>query len=414
MYRYSKYNRIFSEGNIREVFNRTLDKIVDNIEKESEDYILNVNQTEYVNHLSNELLLDTPSILFENVYADVYEDDISTNDLPFHFNRGSNETIRKEIIQFFLPVEGNISLLKYSPASSISISSGGNFTIASQTIVAEFINFYNDAEKIKKNYDDEVNGIRRNYSTLISDIKNFNDSIKSLINKELSKRKSKLLKKNNLMSSLGVPLKNKSSISKTFSIPQPKIRKKLQINKPLVNEKGYKPEPTLSKDDYLHILKLINDVGKNFERLPSTYKDKGEEDLRDHILITLDPNFELGSASGETFNKSGKTDIQLRYDSSVVFIAECKFWTGEKGYLKTISQLLNYLTWRDTKASVIIFVRQKDFTSILTKVKISTKSHSNYLGYVNNNDENWFNYRFHINGDQNREIKLAIQLYHLP
>lgn len=91
--------------------------------------------------------------------------------------------------------------------------------------------------------------------------------------------------------------------------------------------------------------------------MQSVYKDKGGEDLKDHVLLTLDPNFEFGSASGETFNKSGKTDIQLRYDSSVVFIAECKFWIGEKNYLATIDQLLGYLTLRDTKAPVVIFVR---------------------------------------------------------
>ena len=98
----------------------------------------------------------------------------------------------------------------------------------------------------------------------------------------------------------------------------------------------------------------------------------------------------------------------------MIFIAECKFWSGEKGYLKTISQLLNYLTWRDTKASVVMFVRQKDFTTILEKVETSTNQHENYLGFVNKSDENWFNYRFHINGDKNRELKLAVQLYHLP
>ena len=61
-----------------------------------------------------------------------------------------------------------------------------------------------------------------------------------------------------------------------------------------------------------------------------------------------------------------------------------------------------------------MFVRQKDFTSILEKVEISTKEQNNYLGFVDKSDENWFNYRFHINGDKNRELKLAIQLFHLP
>jgi hypothetical protein len=148
--------------------------------------------------------------------------------------------------------------------------------------------------------------------------------------------------------------------------------------------------------------------------MPSVYINKKEEDLRDHILMTLDPNFEYGTASGETFNKTGKTDIQLRYDSSVVFIAECKFWSGTKNYLTTIDQLLGYLTWRDNKASVIIFVKQKDFTSILIKIETETIKHSNFLSFVGKSDENWFNYRFHINGDRNREIQLAVQVYNIP
>ena len=204
-----------------------------------------------------------------------------------------------------------------------------------------------------------------------------------------------------------------ANTAQTFTTPKPIKRKKIHVQ-PKVSEKGFTPEPTLDLKEYHEILKLINDVGKNFERLPSTYKDKGEEDLRDHILMTLDPNFELGSATGETFNKTGKSDILLKYDSSIIFIAECKFWSGQKNYLGTISQLLNYMTWRETKASIIVFVDQQDFSSVLNKVEQHTKEHPNYLGYVNNSDENWFNYRFHLNGDPNREIKLAVQLFHLP
>jgi hypothetical protein len=279
--------------------------------------------------------------------------------------------------------------------------------------VAEFINFENNAEEINRNYQSEVNGVHSNYNYLRNDIIAFNNSLKGHIQSVYSQRKAKLLSKNNLLSSLGVPLSKKENVPTTFSIPKPQLREKIVV-KPVVYEKGFKPEPILDKENYKKILKIINDIGKNFERMPSVYKDKGEEDLRDHILMTLDPNFEFGSASGETFNKTGKTDIQLRYDSSVVFIAECKFWSGTKNYLSTIDQLLGYLTWRDNKASVIIFVGQKDFTSILSKVETETVKHSNYLSNVGKTDENWFNYRFHINGDRNREVQLAIQVYNIP
>ena len=414
MYRPSKHSKIFATGRIDERFRDIFARITQSIENEKENYILNVNQTEYVQHLVKDAQLEIPVIHYEDVYADSYEDDIPIEYFSSLYDRFGIEKIKKEIIQFYIPVSGNVDLLNYSPASTYYLGGGGDFRVNQETISTEFINFDNDGPAIKKRFDNEVAGIKNNYQSLIKDIQNFNNSLETNINTAFSKRKNQLLSKNNLMSSLGVPLKRKNSTSNTFSIPKPRLKEKISINKPIVTEKGFKPEPTLNDESYRHILKVINDVGKNFERMPSVYKGKGEEDLRDHILMTLDPNFELGSASGETFNKSGKTDIQLRYDSSVVFVAECKFWTGEKGYLKTISQLLNYLTWRDTKASVIIFARQKDFTTILDKVQAVTKTHSNYLSFINNTDENWFNYRFHINGDRNREIKLAVQLYHLP
>ncbi|MFK5984030.1 MAG: hypothetical protein QM479_01210 [Pseudomonadota bacterium] len=164
---------------------------------------------------------------------------------------------------------------------------------------------------------------------------------------------------------------------------------------------------------YQQILTKIYDVGKQFERLPSTYSEKEEEHLRDHLLLTLEPNFE-GSATGETFNKSGKTDILIRHEGNNVFIAELKFWRGKKSFLKTISQLLGYLTWRDYKVAVVMFVKNKDFSAVLEMVKESTPEHQNYLSYVSEQEEGWYHYRFHMDDDKNREVKLAIMLFHIP
>ena len=158
---------------------------------------------------------------------------------------------------------------------------------------------------------------------------------------------------------MGVPIKKSGGVSSTFSVPTPATRKQISVEKPVVSESGFSPEPSLNMNAYNQILQLIHDVGKQFERLPSLYSGKEEEHLRDHFLMMLEPNFE-GSATGETFNKTGKTDILLRHEGSNVFIAECKFWKGKKVFLDTISQLLGYLTWRDSKASVIMFVPNKD------------------------------------------------------
>lgn len=404
---------IFQKGQISDVFQQVCEKIKTAIDNQSESYILNVNETDYIDYLEKIYRLSVPEIHFDHEYVDSYEADIPAENFPEAFYVIKGKKYKKDIIKFFIPVSGDINLLNFRPASSFSVL-GANFAIEGNNLVTEFINFSNNADEIKRNYENEVNRIHSNYNILIKDIQIFNNSLRMQINGYLSQRKQTLLDKNNLMSSLGVPLKKKGNVTTTFTIPNPALREKIVIVKPEVTEKGFTPEPTLDDKNYQAILKIINDVGKNFERMPSVYKDKDEETLRDHIIFVLDPNFEFGSASGETFNKSGKTDILLRYDSSVVFIAECKFWSGEKKYMSTIDQLLGYLTWRDTKSSVIIFVKQKDFSAVIEKVKNETSQHSNFLSFVNQSDENWFNYRFHINGDRNREVRLAIQLFHLP
>ena len=129
--------------------------------------------------------------------------------------------------------------------------------------------------------------------------------------------------------------------------------------------------------------------------------------------MMLEPNFE-GSATGETFNKFGKTDILLRHEGNNVFIAECKFWKGKRSFFKTVDQLLRYLTWRDSKSAIVLFVKNKDFSSVIYTVKDSISEHSNYLSFDDSVNESWLYYSFHLPGDRNRVIKVAIMLFHLP
>ena len=211
-------------------------------------------------------------------------------------------------------------------------------------------------------------------------------------------------------------------VSATFSLIAAAIRiyfwseidnGKVKIKSSILNSRS-ESEPLLDEANYQKILEVINNTGKCFEKYPRLYLDKGEEDLRDQILATLGPIIEPGSLTGESFNKNGKTDILLSCGNSVLFIAECKFWNGEKQYLAAIDQLINYLTWRDTKTSLILFIKQKELSPILEKVIKISPSHTNYVRFVNKTGETWFNYLFHINGDKNREVKLAVLLYHLP
>lgn len=178
------------------------------------------------------------------------------------------------------------------------------------------------------------------------------------------------------------------------------------------------PEKRTSKNNlsnlvYENILQDIHNMGKDFERRPSVYAGKEEEHLRDHLLTVLQGRFNC-SATGESFNKSGKTDILLTRGSENIFVAECKFWKGKKAYLDTITQLMNYLTWRDSKTAVIVFVRNKNISSVLKTIEQVTPTHPLYFSDSEQKEEGWANYIFHLKGDEECKIRVAVMIYHLP
>ena len=158
------------------------------------------------------------------------------------------------------------------------------------------------------------------------------------------------------------------------------------------------------------ILECINRAGKRFEDLPATYNQFGEEGLRDNILLALSGISDI-SAYGEVFNKVGKTDILAFENGEKKFIAECKFWRGEKVFIGAINQLLNYLTWRDNNVAVIIFVDNVDFVRVIDIAISSIQQHPYYVSLISQRDESWFEYKFN-NGNQ--DINLSLMIYHIP
>jgi hypothetical protein len=102
-----------------------------------------------------------------------------------------------------------------------------------------------------------------------------------------------------------------------------------------VSSGKFQPEPALAMAEYDEILGIIRNMVHVMERSPKAFEKMGEEDLRTQFLVQLNGQYE-GRATGETFNYQGKTDILIREGDRNVFIAECKFWAGEKQYLQTI------------------------------------------------------------------------------
>lgn len=384
------------------------------VDEEREDYLAQVNEQDYVAHLVELYSLVVPCLDFDKMVVDHEERQIPAERFPRTYHVFAGKSYPKPVVIYQIPFDGDESLLKVQPSSWLSWQP--SVYTKNGYVCFDIVAFDpNDSEVIRRDAENTLGALRQLSGFVVSDVSQFNSALKHEAREAVRSRKQRFMQKNNLLASLGVPIRKRSDVSETFAIPARREPRKIVFPKPEVRDSNFKPEPALDATNYREILKVIYDTGKTWERLPSTYRDKGEEDLRDHLIMMLSPHFSLeGTVTGETFNKDGKTDILVRWQSHNVFVAECKFWGGEKRYLETIDQLLGYLTWRDSKAAVILFDRNKDISASLKAIESATPSHSNYLGSIGKNEEGWFDYRFHIRGDRNREVRIAVLVFHFP
>ena len=407
---YQQTFKVFRERSLSSYLDGLNNHIQSLIDGKSEDYILNVNETEYTNSLVDEYTVSPLNIDFENKSITGYEKQIPAEDFLPYFNVEEGHTYKKLAVIYHLPYTGNESLLECYPSTRIAFTT--EVFLDNQCLCFEVISLDENAEEIKGKAERILDDLKTQLGYLATEVDRYITSLPAVVKQLFQERRQYFLDKNQKLAFLGVPVKKREDLPETYTIPTPEFRKSVNVE-PRVTEKGYKIEPKLPDSAYQDILQTIHDLGKQFERLPAIYNGKDEEALRDHILFYLEPSFE-GSATGETFNKSGKTDILIRHENSNVFIAECKFWNGQQSYLDAITQLLKYLTWRDSKSAVIMFVRNKDLSSVIQTAEEVTSTHSNYLGFVDKKHDTWLNYRFHINGDPNREVKLGVLFFHIP
>jgi hypothetical protein len=143
------------------------------------------------------------------------------------------------------------------------------------------------------------------------------------------------------------------------------------------------------------------------ERNPSTVEKLTEEQIRDLLLINLNAQFE-GTAAGEVFNGYGKTDILIRVEDRNIFIGECKVWAGPATMDEALEQIFKYLVWRDTKAAILLFIRNKDVTAVIKKAVEKIEDHPNFKRRGPAHSDERIDFVMHATGDPDREINLAL------
>lgn len=406
---YSIYHP-FNEINIDDFFKEVKKTICNEIISNPKEYIIGVDKMDYVNYLTSKYSIDELKIDFNSEEVELLKEIEREKVNEWYGQERVKYTEYVFCIKYIYT--GLAKILQLHPSNNYRWTIGGsgkisNIDVRDNYIVLFFSIFKQDKAEFNRVKEGTIKKTFENLDNTLWYVQNFNNSLSNYVEKEFDKIRLKYEQDNNFFKELNIGYTNKKS--NTYEIPI--IQKR--VNAPSIKQND-KPSPQLEMTIYKQILNTIYNIYKGFERLPNNYRNKDEEALRDGLLPSLQTIYGSYSSSGETFNKEGKTDICIKESGGGnVFVAECKIWKGEKLFLDAINQLLDrYVTWRDTKTALIVFVKNDSFSEIVEKAKSAILGHEYFVRSNGSIGETSFSYVFNLPNDKNRIIYLELMMFH--
>ena len=377
----------------------------------SENEVLNTSQEDMVKYLTDKWVINPLVIDESGIETNVGDAqiDVSGDFRRAIFDRSRPFHITGTRVTFYVPFTGDSDLFKCRP-STFSLNPP-RATIRGNELVFTYDLTEEQASEVKGKFERDLNQTQAHAGWVNEDVTKFNAILPENARQRLAARREKLLKDRNLVESIGFPLRRAQNPPSTFVTPE--VKRRITPRKPKASSESFSPEPTLGMGEYEYILSVLSGMAVFMERSPGTFKGMDEENLRDLFLLQLNGHYE-GQATGETFNYEGKTDILVRADDRNIFIAECKFWTGPAGMKKALDQLLGYTAWRDTKAALLVFNRDRNTSTVLEGVAKAVPDHQNCKAERQTSSETEFRYVFGHRYDRNREITITVLVFDVP
>ena len=388
-------------------------RLIQEINGENGEELLNTSTNDLAKYYAERHFFEVPQLQPDEIVVDQSEVqiDVSQDRNRYISNQSKPFHISGTSVEVEVPFEGARIGFQIQPSKhNINKPSA---CVGDNVLIFSIIGIEMKEEEVRSEIEKRIASIERHLNWLEKDVRVYNNGLLALATENIERRKEKLLKDKSLVTNLGFRMKIRSGQSETFAAT--KVRRKINptLPKPTASREPFKPEPTLTLEHYEYILSVLDSMVGVMEQSPRAFQEIDEESLRTHFLMQLNGHFH-GNATAETFNYEGKTDILIKVDKRNIFVGECKFWTGEKDYLKTLDQVLSYLSWRDTKAAVLVFSRNKSFSGVLEKIEQSTTKHPNCKRLVRKRSESSWTYLFSHKDDTNREVFITVQAYNVP
>jgi len=372
-------NYLFQNGSISQVLDAHAGQCRQKVDAISKDRFLATPVDDLVEFIVADMTVEPLVIYEDRMTREQSEINIDVAGWPGRYTRGDGPCLVAGIrVVVAVPYTGDSSLWGIRPNTFSSVPPFGD--VSADVMEMKFESPLDQPlERIKDQLNENLRMINQYIAWQRESVDEFNSNLPSLARSAVEARKSRLEKHDKLALLLDIPLRHNPNAPKLRPIS---VQRRVVKSLPPAPVGGFKPEWTIDEKEYENILTIIRHEGRTFEATPKTYSVHDEEELRDIILAHLNGHYK-GDASGETFRRSGKTDLRIEAESRTAFVAECKVWKGSQTIHESVDQLLGYLTWRDCKAALVIFNKHvAGFSDILDKTHPMLESHPRYMKTV--------------------------------
>lgn len=316
---------------------------------------------------------------------------------------GTRVPARANKVTWHVPYSGTYEVLNYRASTYRSIGDNAKAVGAEIEYSVELPQGAGPAEFLDQTarIEDQIN---ESVGWANADIAEWQPTLVDAVRRAVADRRKYLLDQVSLAQALNIPVR-RAPAEQTITIPV--VAKKIVPVSDTPTAPAA-PEPAITQAIYDDIVGTLRGVGNSFERLPRTAEQFDEEELRDLLLFILNSNYQ-GAVGGEMFNGSGKTDVLLRWQDRNAFIGECKFWKGSKAFSAAIDQLLGYTVWRDTKAALVLSIKNSNASEIIEKADQAIRDHACFIQAIDSADpDGRLNYLMHAKDDPERTIQVAL------
>jgi hypothetical protein len=398
---FSSGRRYESGGRLSEVLGKTAQAMAQRLQSWDPDDLLNTPVDDVVARLVDQGAVSCPYLRADDAFL-LEPTEVDQQFIDF----GERYTRRVTRLVLMVPFEGEKDVFSLRANTSTNMPPQV-LRLQDHAIHLAIDNPSNDPAAVRAAFDEQIANIEQYLSWSRQEIDQHNQQIRNEVPGIVAKRREELLATRNLQAQIGYPVRRRQDADR-YAVPI--SRKSVRpLPKPESGARApFKPEPAMQDQDYEAALRVLRNQRNALERTPSVAAKLDEEEIRDILLVGLNAQFE-GEAGGELFNGAGKTDILIRVDDRNIFIGECKVWSGPKTMDEALDQLFGYLVWRDTKAAILLFIRNKDVTAVIEKAIRKIAEHPNHKrSTIAQGGADQYEFTMHAGGDPEREIHLTL------